>query len=159
MHGFVCLFPIQISTAWRCAAKCAMPAEGRMGCVLRGLACNYLPCGRRRCEVFLSRMTETPFLIDMRSPITGTPWNVPRCTAEGSPQAVLLGASVRLYTCPVAAKMAPDILGWWIEMPIYFLFGIMCMDPLGTSGCTKYCKDGRENTWDGWAECCAPVDT
>ena len=40
--------------------------------VLRGPACNYLLCGRRTCEVFLSRGTETLFLIDvMWSPVAG----------------------------------------------------------------------------------------
>ena len=69
---FVCLFLIQISAAARCAAKRAMPAEGHMECVLRGPACNYLLCGRRTCGVFLSRGTETPFLINiMWSPVTG----------------------------------------------------------------------------------------
>ena len=70
--GRVCLFvwslykPAYIAA--RCAAKCTMPAEGRMGRVLRGPACDYLPCDRRTCEVFLSRGTETPYLIDvMRS--------------------------------------------------------------------------------------------
>ena len=44
------------------AAKRAMYAEGRLGRVLRGPACDYLPCGRRMCEVFLGRETgETPF--------------------------------------------------------------------------------------------------
>ena len=56
----VCLFLIQIA---RCAAKHAMPTEGRMGCSLTGPVCNYLPCGRKTCEVFLSRGTEMPFLI------------------------------------------------------------------------------------------------
>ena len=70
---FVCLLPIQISTTVRFAAKRAMPAEGCLGHVLRGLACDYLPCGRRMCEVFLSQGTgEMPFLIDiMRSPVAG----------------------------------------------------------------------------------------
>ena len=57
----------------RFAAKRAMSAEERMRRVLRGQACDYLPCGRRTCEVFLSRGTgETPFLFDvMRSPVAG----------------------------------------------------------------------------------------
>ena len=38
----------------RFSAKRAMSAEGRMRRVLRGPACDYLPCGRRTCEVFLS---------------------------------------------------------------------------------------------------------
>ena len=51
------MFPIQIGAAARCAAKRAIYAEGRLGRVLRGPACDYLPCGRRTCEVFLGGMT------------------------------------------------------------------------------------------------------
>ena len=44
---FVYLFPIQMDAAVRYAAKCAMPAEGHLGHVLRGLACDCseLTCG------------------------------------------------------------------------------------------------------------------
>ena len=57
---FVCLLPIQISVAASCAAKRVMHAEGHLRCVLRGLACDYLPCGRRTCKVFLGHGTKTP---------------------------------------------------------------------------------------------------
>ena len=63
-----------------------MPAKGSLGCVLRGLACDYLPCGRRTCKVFLGRGTETAFLFDaMRSPVAVR--NALKCskTAEKSP--------------------------------------------------------------------------
>ena len=50
---FVCLFPMQSGAAVRFAAKHAMYTEGRLGHVLRRPACDYLPCGRRMCEVFL----------------------------------------------------------------------------------------------------------
>ena len=71
--GFVCLFPIQISAAVRFATKHAMYTEECLGRVLRGLACDYLPCGRRTRKVFLGQGTgETPFLIDvMRLPVAG----------------------------------------------------------------------------------------
>ena len=83
MHGFVCwfvcLFPIQSTTAARFAAKRAMPAEGRLGRVHWGLACDYLPCGRRTYEVFSSWGTEMPFFIDvMWSPVAGR--NAMKCS-------------------------------------------------------------------------------
>ena len=81
MHGvclFVCLFPIQIGAAARCAVKRAMHAEGRLGRVLRGPACDYLPCGRLTCEVFFGwrPRRRRPHDVDkliyvMRSPVAG----------------------------------------------------------------------------------------
>ena len=96
MYGvylFVCLFSIQIGAATRFAVKRAMPAEGCLGRILRGPACNYLPCGRRTCEVFLGRGTETPFSINvMRSPIAGrNALKRSKTYHWGKPQAVLLG--------------------------------------------------------------------
>ena len=40
---------------YKLAPKCPMPTERRMGHVLREQPCDYLFCGRRMCEVFLSR--------------------------------------------------------------------------------------------------------
>ena len=35
---------------------------------------------------------------------------------------------------------------------LFFLFAVIWhhADPIGISGCTKYCKDERENTWMAW---------
>ena len=44
MHWFsVCLFPIEICATAKIASKWSMPAEGSLGCVLWGPACNYVP--------------------------------------------------------------------------------------------------------------------
>ena len=67
-------------------AKRAMPAEGCLGCILRRLACNYLSCGRKMCEVSLGLGTETPFLFNaLQSPVVGK--NALKCskTTEGNP--------------------------------------------------------------------------
>ena len=123
---FVCLFSIQIGAAARCATKRAMHPEGKPRCVLRGPACDYLLCGRRTCKVFLGWETETPFLFDiMPSPVTGRNALKLSKTAEGSPGRAPRGpACDYVYTCPVIAKIAPDILGQGTEMPFYF-FGVM----------------------------------
>ena len=90
---FVCLFPIQIgATSWL-VAKRAIPAEGCLGHVLRGLTCDYLPCGRM-CEVFLGQRTGETHIYSTSCGLPsqeGMPWNTPRRTAEESPQDGLLG--------------------------------------------------------------------
>ena len=73
MHG-VCLF-VPYTNCRPCDVRreTCHARWGTPGGVLRGPACDYLPCGKRTCGIFLGRGTgETPFLIDvMRSPVAG----------------------------------------------------------------------------------------
>ena len=143
---FVCLFPIQIGAVARCATKRAMHAEGRLECALRRPACDNLPCDRRTCEVFLGQGTKTSFLFAiMWSPVTVR--NTLKCskTAEESP-----GCAPRdrcTTTCPVAAKIVPDILGQGTKTPFYTLFGIMQI-PLAFRAVQNIAKmDARTPGW------------
>ena len=47
-----------------------MPTEGSLGCVLRGLVCDYLPCCRGEREVFLGWGTETLFYLTPHEPLS-----------------------------------------------------------------------------------------
>ena len=90
-----------------------------MGCVLRGPAYDYLPCGRRSCKVCLGRGTETPFLFNaMRSPVAVR--NALKCskTAEGSLGCVPRGPMCD-YIPALWPMIAPDIIGQGIETPFY----------------------------------------
>ena len=120
---------------------------GAPGGVFREPASDCLPCGRRTCKVLLSRGTETPFVIDiMRSPVAGR--NALKHSKMREARGLCSqGTGVRLYTCPVAAKIAPDILGLRTQTPVYFLFGIMQI-PLAFQA-----------VQNGLAECFTPVDT
>ena len=88
------------------------------------------------------------FLFDlMRSPIAVRNALKRSKTAEGA-LAVLLGG-LHATTCPVAAKIAPDILGWGNETPHFiFLFGVLRI-PLAFWA-VQNCKDGREHTRVAW---------
>ena len=63
------------------------------------------------------------------------------------------GTGMRLYTCAVAVKIAPDILGWGTKTPFYFL-GVMRI-PLAFWLVQNIAKVGPREHLDGMAECFA----
>ena len=149
MHRFVCLFPIQIDAAARYATKGAKPTEGRPGCVLRGPACNYLPCGRRTCKVFLGWGTKTPFLFDvMLLPSQeGMPWNVPRQLREA--QAMLLGDGRAAIYLPCGRKDSPRYFRPGDQGAIFF-FGVMHILSVFCPVQNIAKMDTRAPGWLGW---------
>ena len=77
----------------------------------------------------------------------GTPWSIPRRTAEGNLRAMLLGDWRATIYLSCGREDRPGYFRPADQDAILFLIGCH-VDPLGILGCTKYCKDGRENTWN-----------
>ena len=83
------------------------------------------------------------------APLWGTPWNMP-CSLRGSWAMLLEDRRVTiLYICPVGAKIAPDILSWGTETPLYIV-GVMQI-PLTFQAVQNIAKIVmRTPGWLGW---------
>ena len=154
--GFVCLF--QFGAAARYMAKRAMPAEGCMGCILRRPACNYLPCGRKTCEVSLGLGTETPFLFNaLQSPIAGK--NTLKCskTTEGNPGSAPRGPAYDYIPALWPRRyIPPDILDQGTATPFYLL---SFSGSVWHFGLYKILQTWTREHLDGLVEYFALVDT
>ena len=100
--------------------------RGAWGVFLGGQRATTCPVAETRShEVFLSQETETPLLIDVtRCPVVGrNTLKHSKTYRRGKPMG--RAPVVQLYTCPVAAEIAPDILGQQTKTPFHFLYGAM----------------------------------
>ena len=148
---------MQIGAAARYTAKCVMPAEEKPGRVLRGPACDYLPCGRRTCGVFLGRGTEMLFLFDLMRSLIAVRNALKRSkTAEGSPGCAPRGTACDYLPC--GREDSPSYFRLGDRDAAFYFFIRRHVNPLGILGCTKLQRWTRAHL-GGLAECFTRADT